>query len=182
VAVAFADHFSNGTPVTLTVVRGSQQVPLFTEREIVHLRDIHDLMRFGINALTAIGGAAVLAAIAGLRLWRGRYVATLSGAVMGGGLLTLGLLALAGLGIVFAFDRLFLLFHEVSFPNDFWQLDPGQHYLINLMAREHYIDTALGVAVLAALEALILALVAGVIWWRATHGPAGRGKRAGAQR
>lgn len=180
VAVAFAEHFRNGTPVVLTVVKGGQQVPMFTERELVHLRDIYDLVRFGINALSAIGAAAVLAAIAGTRLWRGRYLATLSGAIMGGGLLTLGLLAAVGVGIALAFDRLFWIFHEISFPNDFWLLDPSQHYLINLMARDFYIDAALGVAMAAALVALLLALVAGVIWRRASHGPAGRGKRAGA--
>lgn len=182
VAAAFAEHFRNGTPITLTVVKNGQQAPMFTEREIVHLRDIHHLLRFGIRALTAIGAAAVLAAVAGLRLWRGKYVANLSGALMGGGLLTLGLLAAIGLGILVAFDRLFWIFHEISFPNDFWLLDPRQHYLINLMARDFYIDTALGVAAWSAVVALALALVGGVVWWRANHGPAGRRERAGAQR
>ncbi|MHB1006987.1 MAG: lipoprotein intramolecular transacylase Lit [Chloroflexota bacterium] len=180
VAAALAAHFRDGTPITLTIVKAGQVVPLFVEREIVHLRDVYNLVHFGLNALAAIFGYFVLFALAGMAWWRGRYWRSLAGYVLRGALLTLGVLVVVAFGVLFAFDQLFWMFHVVSFPNDFWILDPRQSYLLNLFAQNFFEDTTLGVAIATAVEAVTLALVSGVvIWWRANHGPAAREKRAG---
>lgn len=175
VAVAFANHFREGTPFTLTVVKAGVTQPLFSEREIVHLRDIYDLVQFGLRALAGIGLFLVAFTLAGIAWWRGCYWRTLAGHARAGAVLTLGLLALLAAGSLLAFDRLFWLFHEISFRNDFWLLDPNQHYLINLFSQQFALDTVLLVAVATAVEALSLAVVASlVIRWSTGNGPAGR--------
>ncbi len=182
VAGALAAHFRDGTPIALTVAKGGQQAPLFSEREIVHLRDIHDLVQFGLRALAALAGYFVVFAALGSRWWRGRYWPTLAWHVRLGALLTLGVLVALGLLAVFAFQQLFLVFHLVSFPNDFWLLDPQQHYLINLFSQRFALDTTLWVVGMTAGEALLLALAASsVVWWRADRGAADRagGARSG---
>mgnify|MGYP005850811163 CR=1 FL=1 len=175
VAVAFANHFRDGTPITLSIVKGGISQPLFTEREIVHLQDVHHLVQFGVRSLAAIGFYILAFAAAGLSWWRGRYWRTLAGHVRLGAVLTLGLLVALAMASLLAFDRLFWLFHQVSFPNDFWLLDPTKHYLINLFSQQFALDTVLLVALAAAVEALLLTVIASlVIRWSAGYGPAGR--------
>jgi len=180
VATAFAAHFRDGTPFALTVLKGGARVPLFTERELVHLHDIYNLVQFGLRSLALMGAYFLLFAALGLRWWQGRYWRSLAGYVLRGGLLTLGLLAVVGGLMLVDFEQLFWVFHVVSFPNDYWLLDPSQSYLINLFSQEFAQDTALLVAGVTAGEALLLSLVAGgVIWWGGRYGPANRAGRAG---
>ncbi len=182
VAGALAAHFRDGTPIGLTAAKGGQQAPLFSEREVVHLHDIHNLVQFGLRVLAVLAGYFVVFAGVGVRWWRGHYVQGLAWHVRLGALLTLGILVVLGLLAVFAFEQLFLVFHVVSFPNDFWLLDPQQHYLINMFSQRFALDTTLLVVGRTAGEALLLALAAGsVVWWRTNRGAADRagGARSG---
>ncbi|MHB1417888.1 MAG: DUF1461 domain-containing protein [Chloroflexota bacterium] len=178
VATAFVDHFRDGTPLALTVVKNGQTVPMFTEREIIHMQDVHNLVHFGLRSLAVIALFYVVFALAGTRWWRGEYAVSLSRNVLRGAGLTIGLLAGIGLLTLFDFEQMFILFHVVSFPNDFWILDPAWSYLINLFAQDFFMNTTLKVAVTTGAEALLLAIVAGgVILWRTRYGPAGRERR-----
>ena len=50
--------------------------------------------------------------------------------VLWGSGLTVGLVGLVGLIALVGFDSMFLLYHRVSFANDFWQFDPRRDYLV----------------------------------------------------
>ena len=148
---------------------------MFSEREIVHLRDVHDLVQFGLRALVAVGAYLALFAAAGARWWRGAYGVRLARHVRGGALLALAVLFGLAASVAVAFDQLFVLFHVVSFPNDFWLLDPSRHYLINLFSQQFFLDTTLLVAGMTTAEALaLLAATSAYLWWRAKGGPADR--------
>ena len=69
-------------------------------------------------------------------------------------MVTLGLMAFLALWAFIGFDRLFILFHEVSFSNEFWILDPTRDYLIMLFPGGFFYDAtilAFGVVILEAL-------------------------------
>ena len=73
----------------------------------------------------------------------------------------MGLVALVGLISLVAFDQLFLLFHRVSFANDFWQLDPRRDFLVMMFPEGFWLDATFFVAFLTLGGAALLAVVSG---------------------
>ena len=73
--------------------------------------------------------------------------------------MTLGLVALVGLGSLVGFDRLFLAFHLVSFSNDLWQLDPRRDYLIAMFPQGFFFDATMLIALAVVVEAAVLVIV-----------------------
>ena len=67
------------------------------------------------------------------------------------------------LGIVIAvdFDGFFLQFHQLSFANDLWLLDPAHDYLIMMFPQGFWFDAALYIAV----GALAGAVITGLTGW-----------------
>ncbi len=159
VARQFVAHFRHGVPLDLQVQTATGRVPMLDERETVHLWDVHYLLQFGVRAWAAAVSVLLLAVFWGARLWPS-FRRGLGGALLAGASLTLALLALVAVVSLVAFDQLFILFHEISFRNDFWLLDPTRHYLINLFDQQFFMDTTLLAALMTAAEALLLASVA----------------------
>ena len=80
---------------------------------------------------------------------------------MWGGGLTLALLVAFGIVASTGFDALFLKFHQLSFANDFWKLDPRTDYLVRLFPQDFWFDATLWAALRAITGALILMAVGG---------------------
>ena len=68
---------------------------------------------------------------------------------------------LLGVGIALNFNRLFHLFHIISFSNEFWMLDPASDYLIMLFPQGFWFDATLFSALLTIALAVVLGGVAG---------------------
>jgi integral membrane protein (TIGR01906 family) len=66
---------------------------------------------------------------------------------MYGGGLTLGLLVVFGIAAMSDFESLFIKFHQLSFANDFWQLDPRTDYLVRIFPDAFWLDATVWVAV-----------------------------------
>ena len=73
-----------------------------------------------------------------------------------GSLAALGLMIILALWAVFGFEQLFLLFHLISFSNQFWILDPARDYLIMLFPEGFFYDVALFGFAAVMLQALVL--------------------------
>jgi integral membrane protein (TIGR01906 family) len=137
-------------------VSGVEVANLFNEREVVHMRDVKDLVR-GVYMVQMLTGLYLLAVIAGgFYLWRHRFWRMLSKLAGYGGGFTLALVVLVGLASLVGFDRLFLAFHLISFSNDFWQLDPRRDYLIAMFPEGFFFDATMLIAFATILEAAIL--------------------------
>ena len=173
------DYFNNDDEyLTVRVVRRGvlyenlYNPPLYTadesagySREVLHMRDVKVLVK-GVYRVQEATGVYLLAfAVIGLLAWRRRFVPDLARLVALGGALTLGLVVLVGLGSLVGFDRLFLAFHQVSFTNDFWLLDPRQHYLIAMFPQGFFFYATMWIAGSTVVEALLLAGL-GLVWWR----------------
>jgi integral membrane protein (TIGR01906 family) len=77
-----------------------------------------------------------------------------------GSILTLGIMTVLVLWAVFAFDQLFLVFHLLSFSNDFWILDPTKDFLIMLFPGQFFFDVAIFGFGAVIIESLIIGTAA----------------------
>ena len=55
-----------------------------------------------------------------------------------------------------AFQQLFLIFHQISFANDLWILDPATDYLIMMFPQNFFLEATLLIGLLILIECLIL--------------------------
>ena len=143
-------------------VRG-QTLPLFNDREDKHMSDVQALLgRF--YTLQVASGVYILLYLASAPLWQRRgYWHALGGQLRWGGTLTLGLFALFGALSLVDFDQLFLQFHEISFSNDFWMLDPTKDRLIMMFPEGFWYDSAIRLALATGGQALAAILVGSLI-------------------
>jgi integral membrane protein (TIGR01906 family) len=129
---------------------------LFNEREVAHLADVKWLIQL-VNKVQELSALYIVSyLIIGLVWIRGGMWAVIAGPVAVGSLATLLLLAVVGLIVLVGFDSLFLWFHQISFSNLLWILDPNTDYLIRLFPQDFFFDTMLLVAGAAAVEAALL--------------------------
>ena len=57
------------------------------------------------------------------------------------------------------FEKAFLIFHEISFTNDLWKLDPRKDYLVAIFPQGFFYETTILIGFLTLIEAIfILAL------------------------
>lgn len=144
--------------VNFTVTKYDQPSDLFTNEESIHFRDVKGLIRldYGVLLGTMI---YVLGYIVLNLLWRKpRNRRHLAWSVFGGGILTLALMLALGLGITLGFDRLFLVFHLVSFSNEFWSV---QGNMVQLFPVQFFYDAAMFCVLAIAAGAVILGGVSG---------------------
>ena len=105
---------------------GRPGVPLFDESETSHMRDVRTV--FGGARVVQLGAFVVIAAVLLLRRTAGR--AALLRAVRAAAVGATGGTAVVALAAAVAFDRLFLLFHEVFFPQGNFLFDPRSSNLL----------------------------------------------------
>ena len=153
------DYFNNDEELLIirTFVLGVLVESLYNQREIAHMRDVKDLVRNVYRVQEVIGLYLLIFAAVGFYVSRRRFVDTLLWVVSRGGIVTLSLVVLVGLLSLVAFNRLFLLFHLVSFSNDFWQLDPRRDYLIAMFPQGFFFDATMLIALSTIVLALLLA-------------------------
>ena len=155
------DYFTNDQSllrITVTDEQGHTN-PLFTPREVIHMRDVKHLVRGIFAAQTValvyvIGYVALRWAVERRAAWVG--LARLTRASV------LGSLAVAmgfGGAALIGFDDLFTRFHELSFSNEFWQLDPRVHHLVQLFPEDFWLVSTVILAGTTIVELLALLAV-----------------------
>jgi integral membrane protein (TIGR01906 family) len=133
--------------------------PAFTQREIAHMADVRGLVGRVLLA-HAIGLATIVAAC--LAIWRLGVGRLIPRALLGGGLLTLGIAALLGIYMLVNFDDFFVQFHEALFEGDSWRFRSSDT-LIRLYPDAFWSDFGAVLAGLTVVQALVLS---GVCAWR----------------
>jgi integral membrane protein (TIGR01906 family) len=146
--------------ISITVIKDGQPFTLFNEREVQHLKDVKAL--FWLDYKVLIGAGIYVLIFLGVSLFWWRDRRRLGWGLLGGGALTLVIMAAVGIIAALDFDRFFLQFHLFSFANDFWQLNPATDYLIILFPQGFWFDAALFCVGGTAALAIILG---GVGWW-----------------
>ncbi len=143
VARHLIDYFNSKTDTAqIIVARGDKEFGLFNERELIHLRDVRGLVQkvYIVQTIT-LSLIAILVFILKF-VFRTKWPVFVR-AVSWGSVLTLCITVSLALWALLDFERLFLLFHLVSFPNEYWILDPATDYLIRLFPGGFFYDAAL---------------------------------------
>jgi integral membrane protein (TIGR01906 family) len=166
------DYFNNDEEfLTVSVVwRGTRIENLYDDREVLHMKDVKGLVRGVYRISDVAAGYLVAFAAVGLLVWRGKFVPRLARYAGMGGMLTLGLVVLAGIGSLVGFERLFLAFHLVSFSNDLWLLDPRTSYLLAMFPEGFFFDATMWIVGSTVVGAALLTAPAAVLWWRPRSG------------
>ena len=152
--------------------RGSE-VGIFVEREILHMIDVKVIMQF-MDSLTLWSG--VILALLAVACWvinRRRvfhYVASWmrwTALVWGIAVLVILVASLINFGWVFT------LFHQISFANDLWQLDPFRHWLLLLFPQRFFFEATMILAALAIVQYVIAYVAVQLTASRLSAGPTG---------
>lgn len=139
----------------ITVSKTGQKLSLFNERELIHLRDVRDLVQVGywIQRWAFI---LIVVCVLLLLFWLKTGWRTLARCLVRGSLLTLSIMVFLTLWALIGFDRLFVMFHELSFSNEFWILDPTRDYLIMLFPGGFFYDATILAFGAVIFEALLI--------------------------
>lgn len=181
VAEEFIRYFNSDEELLdIRVRRDTVDQPLFTEREVLHMRDVKHLV-LGLDRVRLFTGLFLLGfVVASLVAQRRSGLVLIGDWLAFGGALTAGLLLVTGFALALGFDQLFILFHLISFRNDFWVLDPAQHNLIRLFPEPFWFSAALLLAAFTLAQG-ILALFIGLAATRVGQGPRLSGSRTAPQ-
>ena len=156
------DYFSNDEEwITIRVERHGDIVPnLFNEREILHMRDVKHLLS-KVEYVQQISFALIIIGVLSGFLTRNRgHLARSVRYICRGGGFTLCITVLVGLLVVGGFQRVFILFHLVSFDNDLWILDPRRDFLIMMFPTGFFFDATILIALMTVVEGIGLWFVA----------------------
>ena len=126
----------------VTVLRAGEKIDVFNEKELVHLQDVKGLIQvdYTVQLVTLL---LMIICVLVLLLWLRDTWRTVVRGVWWGNVATFGLMIFLALGTLFGFEQLFVLFHLLSFTNEFWILDPRKDYLIMLFPGGFFHDVAL---------------------------------------
>lgn len=162
IAMQLIDYFNSRTDSAQVVVgMGERKAVLFSEKELIHLRDVRDLVRLNNMVQMSTLITVVICILVLVLLSRQRRLILVKAVLLGSGL-TLGLMITLALWCWLGFDQLFYLFHVASFRNDYWMLNPAEDYLIRLFPEGFFYDAAL--FVFGAVIIVSLLLVAGSLY------------------
>jgi integral membrane protein (TIGR01906 family) len=174
-ATEIVDYFQSAQPGTLLDIRvkqGAETIPLYNEREVLHMKDVLGLMRFvfRVQEFTFI---YVVMYVAGIYLWsRERSLLHLAKLSMWAGAGTAAALGLAAVAMLIGFDSIFLQFHQLSFANDFWALDPARDRLVQMFPQGFWFDVSFAVGVASIIQGGLLFLAGyGFLAWHERRRP-----------
>tara|TARA_B100001750_G_C15521938_1_gene612450 strand:- start:1042 stop:1605 length:564 start_codon:yes stop_codon:yes gene_type:complete len=134
-----------------TFINGIKQ-PLFNDREISHMLDVKKLVKMTYSTQLISGFFLALMFFIDF-IFRKK---TLKRNLFWGSLITVAGIIIVGIGVLFSFDQIFILFHQLSFTNDLWILDPSKDYLIKIFNPEFFYDSTIYIAVATIAESLII--------------------------
>jgi integral membrane protein (TIGR01906 family) len=132
---------------------------LFSDRELVHLKDIRGLLGLLVRITEGLAAIYLLLVVLLFMLTARDALRLFAATVWASAVL---LLVAGGLIAVF-FDQFFLQFHLLSFSNDFWQLGP-QYLLYRLFPPDLFFQAALPYLALVILLMLVAYLLVKTIW------------------
>jgi len=152
------DYFRNDEELLdIEVTVDGAPAPLFSEREVLHMRDVKWLMQASFRVHEIAFAILVLYVTAALALGRGEAVAHIAGLLRFAGVLTVVLLGVAAAAVLVGFDELFRQFHVISFANDLWKLSPARDHLIQMYPRGFWFDVTLAAGLISAAAGALLA-------------------------
>jgi len=162
-AEACVDYLATGADISLLAdLRLPGGEPAFNERELRHMADVQAVYSYLMTACAVAALALVGGMIALLNSGRSRRRAP--AALLGGSLLTLGLLGAVGAYMALSWNEFFTTFHGIFFEGGTWLFDYSDT-LIRLFPVRFWMDVAAVIVGLLVVEAIVVAGI-GWMWMR----------------
>jgi integral membrane protein (TIGR01906 family) len=153
-------QFFEGTQTLPDALKADQAPPdVYSQKEILHMNDVRDVIRAFGSVRTVTLAACAIALLLVIGRWNRGGRRFLSRTLITSAIVTVVLGAIVGAITYVAFDALFLVFHEVTFHNDFWELDPRTDHLIQMFPFGFWYDAMLTVATRVVLVTIFLGVV-----------------------
>ena len=128
---------------------------LFNQREVQHMKDVKNLISL-IDTIGLIIGCIFIIFSLILVFYDHHWKETLLRLILLSGLLSVFLVILISITFLVFFDYFFVLFHEISFSNDLWMLNPKTDYLIMLFPESFFRDATYAIGLLSIIEFLFI--------------------------
>jgi integral membrane protein (TIGR01906 family) len=150
-------YFNNDQKfLSVHVQQGDHEIPLFNERETLHMKDVKAVFQF-VNHLQEIALVYIMAYVVGVFVWaRERPLQKLAVHSLSGSLLTIGTIVSLGLVAISGFDQAFEQFHHIAFSNDLWLLDPATDHLVQMFPEGFWFDVTMFLGILTLAEAALI--------------------------
>ena len=166
-AMQIRDYFnSDEDDLHVLVNFGSGPQELFNDMETRHMWDVKDLISNTYRVQEGLFLFLFLFISLGFLLRGSEFAGIMRRLLTYGSTVTVALVLAVGLVSLVAFGQLFTLFHEVSFANDFWLLDPRTSFLVRMFPFNFWLETTIILAVASVAEAgAIVGLIAAIRRW-----------------
>ncbi len=156
VDAAIVRFFAGNESLPTALQATGAPVDVYNQKEILHMNDVRGLIQ-GFRTAQAVSLVAVVALLGlAAATWREVGRLALARALTFSSILTIAVAVVLGGLTLTSFDTLFLTFHEISFSNNFWELDPARDHLIQMFPFEFWYDAMLAVAFRVVVVTLIL--------------------------
>jgi integral membrane protein (TIGR01906 family) len=160
IATGFIQYFNSSEElIHLTVMQDNQSVELFNREEILHFKDVKGLFRLDYCILLGTFTYCLIYALVSVFWRQGKHRLRLARSMVTSSVLTLGLMAVLGIGILLDFDSLFYTFHLISFSNEFWSAAGN---MLLLFPQGFWFDAVIYCAIFTAVIALVLGIIGGI--------------------
>ena len=132
-----------------------QRKPLYSSRETEHMKDVKTLVSLIGNVGLIFGVFLVIFPM--LLLFKsGNWREEVLSLILLSGIFSIIIIILISILFLFFFDPLFILFHQISFSNDLWILDPEKDYLIMMFPELFFRDAIFIIGLLSIIEFLLV--------------------------
>lgn len=149
-----------------TAVVGGEERLFYSEREILHMKDVRTLF---IGALWIRRASILLGLLLlGILIWKKQdFIRTFVRSIVGTFGALLSAAAVLALLISSNFSRAFTAFHKLFFSNSLWLLDPEEDWVIRLLPEEFFLSMCIAIAVTFTISVLcVLVLCAAYLMFR----------------
>tara|TARA_B100000745_G_scaffold283762_1_gene218016 strand:+ start:72 stop:794 length:723 start_codon:yes stop_codon:yes gene_type:complete len=160
IAADIKDYFnSDNAFLDIKIIVAGQEVDLFNEKEIKHMKDVKGVLS-KMNKVQEISGLYVLIYLfISMTRNKFRWPTVFVNSIVRGCLLTLVLVSTLAVGIFVGFDSLFEQFHIALFEAGTWTFDPRTNYLTRLFTEAFFMDASLLIGVSVFIQASLMYLV-----------------------
>ncbi len=159
--------FSSEELLDVRVVADGESISLYTERETLHMRDVKRLVAAVSRVQEGTFLFLFIFATLGFFTPSIDFSTRLRRMIIRGSLITYGIVGTVAAVSMVGFGPMFQLFHELSFTNDLWQLDPSTSYLLKMFPLGFWFESTLLIGILAVAEATAtLMLLVLARWWQ----------------
>ena len=172
------DYFNSTEELLhVEIVNGNTSVDLYNQREVLHMKDVKEL---ALNVYQIQEGCFLylfLFVSLGFFILGPDFASWIRRLFIQASIITITLVTLLGVSSLVMFGPIFNIFHELSFRNNFWQLDPLTSHLIQMFPQPFWLDATLVIGVACILESSLVVIVLMLIgWWQRWRQRVAQGK------